>query len=230
MATFDAEYIKELEEYLKEPSTEPKKQEVLLVIESDTPIEKRIFSKQYLLYLVVDKSLSMRRNGIEDVVKKELEDVRNVIEMSEEYRFGEFQTAITIFGSTLDMHLFRYGLFSDISYEANETSTRLYDAVIESCKRMEAQYDRLEENYAVRGTMLIFTDGEENSSQHTLQDLRKALRNLHWNDEKNFKRNIRFIVAAFKNVDLIQLGIDFNTEPIIIDNCKKLIRILCLYQ
>lgn len=43
MATFDAEYIKELEEYLKEPSTEPKKQEVLLVIESDTPIEKGFF-------------------------------------------------------------------------------------------------------------------------------------------------------------------------------------------
>lgn len=128
---------------------------------------------------------------------------------------------MTFFGSTLDMRPFQYGEKIDISYEANETSTRLYDAVVESCKNMVAQYDALESHCTVKGVMLIFTDGEENSSEvyRRVEDVQNALDELT-------TREIRYLVAAFKGANVEQPAKDFKTEPIIIDDDHKLRRLM----
>ena len=98
-------------------------------------------SEQGLLSIVIDKSISMHYNGLDVGVKHGLKEIKRVVNGRKEVIY--IQPAMTFFGSTLDMRPFQYGENIDISYEANETSTRLYDAVVESCKNMVAQYDYL---------------------------------------------------------------------------------------
>lgn len=226
MFTMDSEYMKRLEKFINDPATAPKERDMPRGLEGNIAVEDIRKLNQYLLYIVIDRSLSMRFNGLEEAVRKGLEDVKYVVATSDENRFGQLQIAITLFGSTLDMRPFQFWEDVDISYDANEISTYLYDAVIESCQNMVAQYDILREICEVRGTMLIFTDGGENGSQHTLQDLQKALKDMIRSDSIGLKRNIKYLVAAFKDVDLKQLGIDFDTEPIYIGDGHRLRRLL----
>ena len=217
----DPEYIRQLNDYLNsddqvETSEETEHSEVLA---GNVPIQEVRDTEQSLLSLVIDKSTSMVYNGLANGVRQGLVDVKRVVNGCKEVDC--IQTAMTFFGSTLDMRPFQYGEKIDISYEANETSTRLYDAVVESCKNMVAQYDALESHCTVKGVMLIFTDGEENSSEvyRRVEDVQNALDELT-------TRKIRYLVAAFKGANVEQLAKDFKTEPIIIDDDHKLRRLM----
>ena len=147
--------------------------------------------------------------GLEEAVRQGLEDVKRTVNGSIEVDC--IQTAMTFFGSTIEMRPFQYGERIDISYEANEPSTRLYDAVIKSCKNMVDQYDKLEPNAEMKGVMFIFTDGEENNSEHNLKDLQSAIKNMVEKDEKT-KRNIKLLVAGFEGADIERLAKEFETE------------------
>lgn len=221
MAKLSDDYMKQLNAYLDDPSTISESFKAKEIKGNVSIEEKRDNSKQALLYMVIDKSISMRGNGLENAVRQGLADVKRTVNGSKEVDY--IQTAMTFFGSTLDMRPFQYGECIDISYEATDSSTRLYDAVIESCQNMIAQYDKFVHNTELKGVMLVFTDGEENSSQHTLKELQDTLNEmLGTNLKEEERRDIRFLVAAFKGVDTRQLAQEFNTEPIIIDDDHKL--------
>lgn len=221
MATIDQDYIKDLDMYLNaEDDAEPEEDiEVQQGIKGNISVDDIRDSEQALLYMVIDKSGSMYNNGLEDAVRKGLEDVKRVVNGSKEVKC--IQTAMTFFGSTLDMRPFQYGECIDTSYEADEAATRLYDAVVESCKNMISQYDTLKPTAKVKGVMLIFTDGGENGSElyHDAKEVQKYLDELR-------KRDIPYLVASFKGVDGKQLARDFKTEPITIDDDHKLRRLM----
>lgn len=221
MATIDQDYIKDLDMYLNaKDDFEPEEDvEIQQGIKGNVSVDDIRDSEQALLYMVIDKSGSMYNNGLEDAVRKGLEDVKRVVNGSKEVKC--IQTAMTFFGSSLDMRPFQYGECIDTSYEANEASTRLYDAVVESCKNMISQYDTLKPTAKVKGVMLIFTDGFENGSElyHDAKEVQKYLDELR-------KRDIPYLVASFKGVDENQLARDFKTEPITIDDDHKLRRLM----
>ena len=162
MAILDPEYMDRLDKYINDPETEPEgeaEDAAPKEIEGNVAPEEIRSNLQALLYMVIDKSISMRGNGLEEAVRQGLVDVKRTVNGAKE--MDCIQTAMTFFGSTLDMRPFQYGECIDISYEANEPSTRLYDAVVESCQNMVAQYDKLKDNTtAIKGVMFIFTDGE----------------------------------------------------------------------
>lgn len=217
----DPEYIRQLNDYLNSDDQVETSEETedSGVLEGNVSIQEVRNTEQSLLSLVIDKSTSMVYNGLADGVSQGLVDVKKVVNGSKEVEC--IQTSMTFFGSTLDMRPFQYGENIDISYEANETSTRLYDAVVESCKNMVAQYDSLKSLCKVKGVMLIFTDGEENSSEvyRRVEDVQNALKELT-------TRKIKYLVAAFKGANVEQLARDFKTEPIIIDDDHKLRRLM----
>ena len=225
MAKLDPDYLQRLEKFINDPATAPENRvkEVPKELEGNVAPEDIKANKQALLYMVIDKSISMCSNGLEEAVRQGLMDVKRTVNGAEEVDY--IQTAMTFFGSTLEMRPFQYGECIDTSYEANELSTCLYDAVIESCQNMVTQYDKLKDvTTAVKGVMFIFTDGEENSSKHDFKDLKSAISNMlckGQNDAKP-KRNIKFFVAAFEGADIEQLAKEFNTEPIVINNDHKL--------
>ena len=225
MAKLSDDYMKQLNAYLDDPSTISESFKAKEIKGNVSIEEKRDNSKQALLYMVIDKSVSMRGNGLEDAVRQGLADVKRTVNGSKEVDY--IQTAMTFFGSSVEMRPFQYGECIDISYEATDSSTRLYDAVIESCQNMVAQYDKFEPTTTVKGVILVFTDGEENASQHSLKELQDTLSQmLGTNLKKDERRDIRFLVATFKGVDVRQLAQEFNTEPIIIDDDHKLRRLM----
>ena len=220
MAKLDSDYLQRLDKYINDPATAPENREkgVANELKGNVAPEEIRANMQALLYLVIDKSISMRSNGLEEAVRQGLEDVKRTVNGSIEVDC--IQTAMTFFGSTIEMRPFQYGERIDISYEANEPSTRLYDAVIKSCKNMVDQYDKLEPNAEMKGVMFIFTDGEENNSEHNLEDLQRAIRSMLQKDpeEKETKRNIKLLVTGFKGADIERLAKEFETEPIVINN------------
>ncbi len=227
MAILDPEYMDRLDKYINDPETEPEgeaEDAAPKEIEGNVAPEEIRSNLQALLYMVIDKSISMRGNGLEEAVRQGLVDVKRTVNGAKE--MDCIQTAMTFFGSTLDMRPFQYGECIDISYEANEPSTRLYDAVVESCQNMVAQYDKLKDNTtAIKGVMFIFTDGEENDSQHDSKDLQNTLKSMLGN-ETDGKRNIKVLIAAFKGADIKRLATDFGTEPIVINDDHKLRRLM----
>ena len=221
MASIDQDYIKDLDMYLNaEEDSEPEEEvKVQQGIKGNVSVDEVRDAEQALLYLLIDKSTSMYFNGLEDAVRQGLGDVKRVVNGSKEVKC--IQTAMTFFGSSLDMRPFKYGECIDTSYDADETATRLYDAVVESCKNMISQYDTLKPTTKVKGVMLVFTDGGENGSEQ-YRDV-KVVQN-YLNELK--KRDIPYLVASFKGVDMEQLGSDFMTEPIAIDDDHKLRRLM----
>jgi uncharacterized protein YegL len=216
MANID-ELKKDLELYLDadDNSTEPEEQAVIEEgIKGNVTADDTRDNEQALLYMVIDKSGSMYNNGFEEGVRAGLQEVKTAVNGAKEVNC--IQTAMTFFGSTLDMRPFQYGERIDTSYDANEPKTRLFDAVVESSKNMVSQYDKLKPNHKLKGIMMIFTDGEENGSeQYELKDVHKYLDELH-------KRGIIVLVAGFKEVDLEKLGKQFKTEPVEIKDAHQI--------
>lgn len=158
-------------------------------------------TKQALLYLVVDKSGSMYNNGLEKGVIEGLKEIKAVVNCVEERK--NIQTAMTFFGSTLDMRPFQYGENIDISYEADEEHTRLHDAIVKSANNMIYQYDEIGELNLVKGVMLIITDGEENGSEeYQEKDVSEALKRLK-------ERDIPVLMASFEKADVSKFSEKF---------------------
>jgi len=221
MGNIDQDYLNDLEKYLNtdEETTEPEKEVAVdQGLKGNVTTDDLRATEQALLYLVVDKSGSMYHNGLEKGVVEGLKEVKAVVNGSKERK--HIQTAMTFFGSTLDMRPFKYGECIDTTYEANEGETRMYDAIVESCTNMISQYDKLKSECMLKGVMLIFTDGGENGSkQYNLIDVNNALNELK-------KRDIVYLVAAFDGIDLSKLGNDLGVEPIPIKDEHQLRRLM----
>lgn len=221
MSNIDENYLNDLQNYLNsdDDSIEPEEETAVNKgLEGNIKIDEVRSAEQALLYLVVDKSASMYHNKLERGVIEGLEEVKKTVNGSKEAKC--IQTAMTFFGETLDMRPFKYGECIDTTYAANESSTRMYDGIVESCKNMISQYDNLKNECKVKGVMLIFTDGGENGSKnYNLSDVRNALDELT-------KKDIVYIVAAFDSVDLSALGKELNVEPVPIKDEHQLRRLM----
>lgn len=206
------DYIKEFEAYIYAENQVEPEEEIIIPkgIRGNVPIDDIRDANQVLLYLVIEMSI----NSLTTAVKHRLDAVRTIVNSPE--GLMSIQITMTFFGSNLDMRPFQYGESANFTYEANELQTRLYDAIVESCKNMISQYDTLKPTTKVKGVMLIFTDGEDNSSEcyYDVKDVQDYLDELR-------KRGINYLVASFEGVDMEHLASDFKTEPIIIDNPHK---------
>ncbi len=216
MTSIDQDYINKFNMYLnaEDNSEDEKVVEIQQGIKGNIAFNEVRDAMQILLYLVIDKSYSMY-GDLEEKVRQGLENIKQVINGS--YEEKHIQIAITFFGSNLDMHPFQYVENIDTSCEVDGSATRLYDAVVESCKNMISQYDSLKPIIKVSGVMLIFTDGEDNGSEQyrKAKDVQTYLNELT-------ERDIPYIVTAFGVADLNHIGRDFNTEPRSIDDVSKL--------
>lgn len=212
------EYIEELANYLNlQDNFESEESVIGEGLEGNVTVDEVRASEQCLLYLIIDQSFSIYNNGTEKDIKKGLRYFNDLITTKEHLK--DVQTAISLFGSTLDMRPFQYGDKLNTSYEAKETKTRLYDAVIESCRNMLYQYSTLQPICKLKGAMFIFTDGEDNGSSHTMEEVHYYLSEL-------VKNNIVYLVVASQGADLKQLARDFETEPICIEDTYKLKKLL----
>lgn len=221
MANIPQDYLADLEQYLNNDEDTIESQEEVTVnkgLKGNITTDEIRSTEQALLYLVVDKSGSMYHNGLEKGVVDGLNEVKKTVNGAKESKC--IQTAMTFFGSTLDMRPFKYGECIDTTYEATEGETRMYDGIVESINNMTSQYDSLVSEYKVKGVMLIFTDGGENGSkQYKLNDVENALKELK-------KRNIVYLVAAFDGIDLSKLGNDLGVEPIPIKDEHQLRKLM----
>ena len=221
MSNIDPEYVKALNEYLEQDDDVMEPDEDMTIeigLEGNVDVSEVRSTEQALLYIVVDKSGSMRNNRLEQGVVEGLKEVRKVVNGSKELDY--IQTSMTFFGSTLDMRPFQYGENIDISYEANEGATRLYDAIVASCKNMVSQYDKMQNENKTKGVMLIFTDGGENGSRdNSLLDAQTSLKELA-------DRKIPYLVAAFDGMDLSGLGDSLGVELIPIKDEHQLRRLM----
>lgn len=224
MSGIDQEYLKNLNDYinadLDDDDYDSEEDSIAKDgLEGNVKIDDIRDVNQALLYMVIDKSGSMYNNGLEEAVKQGLADVKRTVNGCKEVKC--IQTAMTFFGSTLDMRPFQYGECIDTSYAATEEKTRLYDAVVESCENMISQFDKLKPiTSALKGVMLIFTDGCENGSkQYNLKDVQAYL-------DKLKEKGITYLVASFKGVNAEQLGKDFKTETITIKDDHQLRKLM----
>ena len=221
MANIPQDYLADLEQYLNNDEDTIESQEEVTVnkgLKGNITTDEIRSTEQALLYLVVDKSGSMYHNGLEKGVVDGLNEVKKTVNGAKESKC--IQTAMTFFGSTLDMRPFKYGECIDTTYEATDGKTRMYDGIVESINNMTSQYDSLVSEYKIKGVMLIFTDGGENGSkQYTLSDVKNALKKLK-------ERDIVYLVAAFDGIDLSKLGNDLGVEPIPIKDEHELRRLM----
>lgn len=124
--------------------------------------------------------------------------------------------ATTFFGSELDIRPFQEGGFIDTSYSATDKRTRLYDAIVESCKNMLKQYDKLSCSARLNGVMLIFTDGGKDASEeYDICDAKYFLNKLR-------ARHITYLVISLGGKKIQQLCREFNTEPVSTEERLKL--------
>lgn len=174
--------------------------------------------EQTLLYFVLNKSNSVYSHGLKRTIVEGLNDAKRTVSSFRESKY--IQTAMTFFGTYLDMRPFKYGENINTSYEVKGSKVRMYDAIVESCNNMISQYEKINYEYKVNGVMLLFTDGEEyGSKKHTVEDARNSIREIR-------ERNIRFILAAYNGVDLPKLAEDLEVDPIPINNCNQLKKLM----
>ena len=230
MANVDPKYIEELNRFLDQDDDTLEPDDDLTIdigleeskeLKGNIPAGNTRATEQALLYIVVDKSGSMRYNGLEKGVIEGLKEVKKAVNGSKELDY--VQTAMTFFGSTLDMRPFRYGENIDISYEANEGATRMYDAIVESANNMLKQHEAMKkEAVHSKGVMFVFTDGGENGSQqYGLRDVRDS---IEWMNEMN----LRFVLVSLNGANLSDFGDELGVEPVLIEDESQLRRIMVL--
>lgn len=185
--------------------------------------EKSKKSGTLLLHLVFDKSYPTGGfSGLEECIKNSIAKINDIC--IEEKALRYLQVAITDFGSRLNIQPFAYRESIDANaYMADQTQSRVYDAVIESALYMCSQYDELIDECRVRAFMFVFTDGEDNGSKNSLQDMKKAIKELR-------KRDIVLFPILFKGADSNQLSNIFGSEPVNIDGLYEIRRRLRLHD
>ncbi|MBO6233422.1 MAG: hypothetical protein J6N78_05145 [Clostridia bacterium] len=220
MGSNNQEYIDNLNRYLDADIDDDYESDEDFItedgIDGNVKIEDIRDVRKTLLYLVIDQSVSMRHYGLEDAVRRSLADVKNLIDRS--YEKKGMMTATTFFGSELDIRPFQEGECIDISYVSTDKRTRLYDAIVESCKNMINQYDKLKYSATVGGVMLIFTDGGiDKSENYDICDARYYLNKLR-------NRDITYLLISLGGKKIQQLCRELNTEPVSTEDCHQLRR------
>lgn len=172
---------------------------------------------QALLYMLVDKSISIINNDIEEDIRQGLKDIKKTIKDSK--REDCVQTAMTFFSSTLDMRPFQNGDCIDTSYEVDGDETHLFDAIVESSNNMIAQYDALKSKAYVQGVMFIFTDGQDNGSKYSIEKVVDYI-------EKLKDRNIHCIYVCYKASNVSLISWYLRDKIYIVDSHSKMRRLL----
>lgn len=171
-------------------------------------------SVQTLISIVIDKSYPLNGNNeLKECVKRTIEKINEVFNMPlKQSRNLNEQVAITYFGSEVELQPFRPAKHIEVNCAPNQTKSRIYDAIYESCMHMIGQYNYLVSvGCDIKGYMFIFTDGEDNGSKHSLKEMQDALYEL---------RNIKttYILPKCEGVNSEHLSNIFGAIPNTIEN------------
>lgn len=212
---FSNEFINNFQKYLDESvDFENKVQEENgYTLDDDVRIEELSSPEQILISIVIDKSYPINGNdGLEKCIEKAIESINHVFNTYSKQSLNlNAEVAITYFGSEIELQAFKLTKHIEVNHVANQTKSRIYDAVYESCMHMIGQYNYISQEFKVKGYMFIFSDGEDNGSTHTLQEMHKVILELR-------KRDIRCVPAEYNGADLKHLTNIFKSEPSLLEN------------
>lgn len=136
--------------------------------------------RQTLIRLIIDKSGSM--SPFESIMVDCLNKFKSAIEGAKES--DEMLIGKTLFDSNIDASGYRFIADFTSNYSAGG-NTRLYDAIVKEQKDLidgkgNGYMEHLQQNgIKVKAVLAIFSDGEDNSSQCSANDTRKAIEFLH---------------------------------------------------
>lgn len=116
---------------------------------------------QVLIYIVIDKSASMHSKKLDRDINDQLRKLNHFI--NDYMGPKHIKVVSSYFYSAL----------------TEKNGTPLYDMIVDNCKDMLRQYNELANEYNVNGGMIIFTDGEDNSSINcTIHDVIDSFKEL----------------------------------------------------
>ncbi len=210
-------YLQELEEKFMSGELD-EEEEKFYTLDEDLKFEELNSSIQTLISIVVDKSYPLNgNNGLEKCIEKTIGMINDVLNMpSKQARNLNAQVAITYFGSDLELQPFRPTKNIEVNCVPNQVKSRIYDAIYESCMHMIGQYNYfVDKGVSVKGYMFIFTDGEDNGSKRTLQEMRDALRELR-------KKNMLYILAGCEGINSNHLESVFGAEPLVFERLSQI--------
>ena len=145
---------------------------------------------QVLIYIVIDKSASMHSKKLDRDINDQLRKLNHFI--NDYMGPKHIKIVSSYFYSAL----------------TEKNGTPLYDMIVDNCKDMLRQYDELANEYNVNGGMIIFTDGEDNSSINcTIHDVIDSFKELK-------KRHITCGLFGPETTTLSELGKLLKVNPI----------------
>ena len=159
-------------------------------------------------------------NGLEKCIKKTIEMINEVFNMPlKQARNLNAQVAITCFGSEIELQPFRPTNHIEVNCVPNQVKSRIYDAIYESCMHMIGQYNYLiDVGCFVKGYMFVFTDGEDNGSKYSIQEMHEALRELK-------KVEIPYILVECEGINPEHIMNVFATNPVTFENPSEVCRL-----
>ncbi len=189
----DKDFIKELEDYYnsnyaQEPVLFEKNEDTQGKLEEYAPFTK--CNDQVLIYIVIDKSASMHSKKLDRDINDQLRKLNHFI--NDYMGPKHIKVVSSYFYSAL----------------TEKNGTPLYDMIVDNCKDMLRQYDELANEYNVNGGMIIFTDGEDNSSINcTIHDVIDSFKELK-------KRDITCGLFGPETTTLSEIGKLLKVNPI----------------
>lgn len=145
----------------------------------NTPVDLLRNSMQTLLRLDIDKSGSMQ--GFNNAMRKALELVKESIVTSEEV--CRIQIAKTLFSNMVTPEGYTDVEKFDTSYTAGNGSTKLYDSIIDSERRInEYENDLKKYGVIVKKVLCILSDGLDNDSISSFDDAKASIERMKKND------------------------------------------------
>lgn len=124
---------------------------------------------------VIDDSGSME--DYEDDVSDALEDLKQMILDSKQE--DEMLLGKTLFGDRIKEDPYCLVSDFDTSYSAPGWTTKLFDAIIQSVANVKASVKQLEDKqFTARGLLVILSDGRDNDSEATKQEVAEAIKSL----------------------------------------------------
>lgn len=211
MANIEQNYLDDLEKYLN--TDEIEQEEIGYTLIDDVKDEDLRNFEEILISIVVDKSYPMNGSDeLEKCIEKAIESINYVFNMDlTQSRNLNAVVAITYFGSEIELEAFKYAKHIEVNCVANQVKSRIYDAVYESCMHMIGQYEHLSKVAKIYGYMFIFSDGEDNGSTNTLQEMQQAIFELR-------KRDIRCVPIEYNGANLKHMTNIFKSEPLPLEN------------
>lgn len=131
--------------------------------------------QQLLARFAIDDSGSME--DYEPDVREALEDLTQMIQGSKQE--DEMTLGKTLFGDRIKEEPYCLVSDFDTSYTAPGWSTKLYDAIIQSVKNVQAAVKKLtDQQFTARGLLVILSDGWDNDSDATKKQAANAIMSL----------------------------------------------------